>query len=254
MSLLKSLHENFVAPKKKQKLLGVIIDATRPYKTDTAPDFTTRLKIVDESLNCTTGGLNNPKKYIHVFIFSKSLETTPDLTEIGDIVYLKHFDVPLRSKPRIFHTFKPLQLELYPSTNEIKAKKRGNFSKFYVFNGNPPESSDLSIKATDDAEPYVPKPELGNRIQLLRRWSRGFFRENSLLKMNWFGGLKMSIGAQTRDLDMILRLKSIKNTNKEQLVVLEMTDSRNQSFFLQYPRKNEFRVGDVMKIRSVQKM
>lgn len=90
---LKSLHDHFTAPKKKQKILGVIVDATRPYKTEKAPDFTTKIKIIDETLNCTTANMNNPKKYIHLFLYTKTLATAPDITEIGDIIYAKHFDV-----------------------------------------------------------------------------------------------------------------------------------------------------------------
>jgi len=93
---IQPLHAHFIAPKKKQKLLGVIIDATRPYKTETAPDFIIKIKIIDETLNCNTLNLNNPKKYIHIFLYSKTLD--PYVTEIGDIIYLKIFDVLL-----IFH-------------------------------------------------------------------------------------------------------------------------------------------------------
>ena len=147
-------------------------------------------------------------------------------------------------------------MELYGQTNEVKAKKRGNFSKFYVFKGNPTDPTDFSIKFTDDTQVYEPKLDLQAKIQMLRQWSRNFFRENTLLKMNWFGTKQIHVcgNQQSKDFDMILRLKGVKNTNKDALVVLEMTDSKNQSFFLQFPRRNEFKIGDVMKIRSVQKM
>lgn len=88
-----TLLEYYMRPRKKAKLLGVIVDATRPFKTETAPDFTTKIKIIDETLNISTEKLNNNKKYIHVFIYSKSLKEAPDVTRIGDIIYLKYFDV-----------------------------------------------------------------------------------------------------------------------------------------------------------------
>jgi len=149
-------------------------------------------------------------------------------------------------------------LELYSQTNEIKARKRGPFSKFYIFKGNPSDPADFSIKSTDDPEEYEVKEELSERIKLLRQWSRGFFRDNSLTKMNWWGNLKLNVGsplAAQRDFDMILRLKSMKNTNKENMVMLELTDAKNQTFYMQFVGKtNEFKLGDVMKIRSVEKM
>lgn len=89
----KSLYDLYTQPIKKALLIGVIVDATRPYKTEKAPDFTTKIKIIDETLNILTPNINNPKKYIHVFIFSKTLKESPDITQIGDIIYLKHYDV-----------------------------------------------------------------------------------------------------------------------------------------------------------------
>ena len=59
---------------------------------------------------------------------------------------------------------------------------------------------------------------------------------------------------QTVDFDMILRLKNIKATNNNALVVFELNDGKNQSFFLQYSKENDFKVGDVMKIRSIIKL
>ena len=92
MKTTKNLFDYYTRPIKKAKLVGVIIDATRPYKTEKAPDFTTKIKIIDESLNCATN-VSNPKKYIHIFVFSKTLKESPDITQIGDIIYLKHYDV-----------------------------------------------------------------------------------------------------------------------------------------------------------------
>ena len=88
-----NLYDLYIQPIKKAKLVGVIVDATRPYKTEKAPDFTTKIKIIDNTLNITTSNINNPKKYIHVFIYSKTLKESPDITQVGDIIYLRHFDV-----------------------------------------------------------------------------------------------------------------------------------------------------------------
>lgn len=90
--ITKTLLDYYIHPSKKAKIVGVIVDATRPYKTETAPDFTTKIKIIDEALNLLTN-INSQKKYIHVFIYSKTLKEAPDITCIGNIIYLKHYDV-----------------------------------------------------------------------------------------------------------------------------------------------------------------
>jgi hypothetical protein len=72
--------------------MGVVLDATRPYKTPNAADFTTKIKIIDSSLNFSTDIPHN-KKYIHIFLYSKTLNEVPDVLNIGDIIYLRFFDV-----------------------------------------------------------------------------------------------------------------------------------------------------------------
>lgn len=36
---------------------------------------------------------NHDKKFIHVFIYSKYIEEAPIINSIGDIIYLRRFDV-----------------------------------------------------------------------------------------------------------------------------------------------------------------
>lgn len=139
--------------------------------------------------------------------------------------------------------------------NEVKAKKRGSFSKYYVFDGHPEDPKDFEAKASDDPQEYVAKPALLLRIQELRKWSFNFFSKHSLLQMNWFGSFKIDTSSlQTKDFDMILRLHRVKETNTANLVVFELVDAANHTFFLQYSKEHSFNVGDLMKIRSISKM
>lgn len=136
----------------------------------------------------------------------------------------------------------------------MKAKKRGNFSKYYLFDGSTSDFDNYDIKGTDDIEEYETNPLVQLRIQELRRWNKVFFSKQTLMKMNWFGGLKIDITQPFKDFDMILKLKNIKNSNNPTLVVFEMVDANNQSFFLQYSKENYFKVGNIMKIRSIIKL
>lgn len=77
----------------------MILDATRPYKTQNAVDFTTKIKIIDSTLNFATDIPQN-KKYIHIFLYSKSLNEVPDVLNIGDIIYLRFYDVRQKIKKR----------------------------------------------------------------------------------------------------------------------------------------------------------
>ena len=78
-------------PQKKLKTIGVILDATRPYKTESSKDYITKLKIIDESVNSDSD--ISQKKYIHVFVFNNHLQDAPYIEKIGDIIYLKRYDV-----------------------------------------------------------------------------------------------------------------------------------------------------------------
>jgi len=82
--------------------VGVVINATRPYKTPNSVDYVTKIKIIDEKLNVENVNINSDKKYIHVFIYSNDLSEAPVINSIGDIVYLKRFDVLLFDKILIF--------------------------------------------------------------------------------------------------------------------------------------------------------
>lgn len=98
-SSLLTLSEVFNNPGKQQKTVGVIIDATRPFKTSRSFDYVTKLKIIDPTFNGSTNkALKDVKKnYIHVFVYSQKLEDAPSVNQIGEIVYLKRFDVFLFS-------------------------------------------------------------------------------------------------------------------------------------------------------------
>jgi hypothetical protein len=93
---LLALHSN---PEKKVKCLGVILDATKPYRTSRSYDFVTKIKIIDPDLNSTTV-LDHDKKYLHVFIYSKDRKEAPKVMQIGDIIYLRLYDVIKKKSER----------------------------------------------------------------------------------------------------------------------------------------------------------
>lgn len=157
--------------------MGIILDATRPYKTPTAPDFTTKIKIIDSTLNINSP-IESDKKYLHIFLYSKSLNEAPDVLNIGDILYLKFYDV---KKKRIFYFYynNCLQFEKYGNSDEVKGRKKGGFSKFYVFDG---ASNDFNIKYTDNLNDPTISEETKIIIQEKRVWAREFFRNNSRMK------------------------------------------------------------------------
>lgn len=85
-------------PAKKLTTVGIIVNITKPFKTANAEDYVTKLKVIDQSLNCNTllerkEGEKELRKYLHVFIYTKTLELAPSIKCIGDIIYLKRYDV-----------------------------------------------------------------------------------------------------------------------------------------------------------------
>lgn len=69
---------------------AVIIDSTRPYKSHTANDYVTKLKLIDESYNpkMTEGGFKKHKKFYNLFVYTHNIEDAPDVSNIGDIIRL----------------------------------------------------------------------------------------------------------------------------------------------------------------------
>ena len=88
-----SLKEVVQMPSKNQSFLGVVLDATGTYKTDDSIDYLFKAKIIDASYN-PTQPLKNKNKldpFVMVFVFSQKIALSPEVTQIGDILYLKNF-------------------------------------------------------------------------------------------------------------------------------------------------------------------
>jgi hypothetical protein len=74
------------------------------------------------------------------------------------------------------------KLEKYDNGGlEVKAKKKGGFSKYFIFDGL---KDDFQIKYTDfqEGDPKAFSEETTRKIQSLRVWSRQFFSEHSSFK------------------------------------------------------------------------
>lgn len=71
--------------------------------------------------------------------------------------------------------------------------------------------------------------------------------------MNWFGTLQIDMFKVKSDFDMILKLVSQHQTNNG-LVNFVLADALDQKFYLQYNDNSHFKVGDILKIRSIAKM
>ena len=84
---------------KQQKIFrassyGVIIDCTRPYKTQKANDYVTKLKIIDEEYNPKEMDpeFRGQKKFFHLFIYTPIIEEAPNISSVGDIIRIKKFE------------------------------------------------------------------------------------------------------------------------------------------------------------------
>ena len=86
---LNLLHIMQNTPLTSKKSIGIIIDATRPYKNEDIQNYTVRLKIIDDSLNYEALINNNQKKkYVHIFLDTKWKNLCPKSLSIGDIIVL----------------------------------------------------------------------------------------------------------------------------------------------------------------------
>ena len=144
---------------RKIKTVGLILDATCKYKTQTSRDYITKLKIIDEGLN-QDSSVDSQKKYIHIFIFSKNQDQGPKLARIGDIIYLKRFDV-------YFFLIKNKQFSVYQE--EVKGIPNIPANPcYYLFDGDHHSSFDVLDTNSAFETDYYPNDYLQRRIEHLR--------------------------------------------------------------------------------------
>lgn len=106
-SAFKNLADIVEKPEMNLKTIGIIFDATKPYKTPKSMDYVTRLKVIDDSFHLGVNDQAKDKKdkkyYVNVFIYTNKLEDAPTLENIGDIIYLRKFDVYLLISFKFHH-------------------------------------------------------------------------------------------------------------------------------------------------------
>lgn len=79
-------------PKNSQSLIGVVLDVTGAYKTYDSKDYVTKLKVIDSSFNYKSN-TTEYKSFLHVFVYSNTIESGLRANRVGDIVKLTTFDV-----------------------------------------------------------------------------------------------------------------------------------------------------------------
>ena len=231
---LLELYEN---PERKQNAVGVILDVTRTYKTNSSYDFITRVKLIDQSFNPTVVKYRHNKKYIHVFIFTRYVDEAPVFHRVGDILYLQSFD-----------------FEHYTDDgNEVKAKKKSH-SKFMIFDGSP-ACRDYHLLNPSKREVFASDKAIQREIDRLREFNRNFFAQNSLTDLKWFGKLTINFSqCDTGDTDLILRLVDKTDVLPNNVITYTLQDARGQKFYLQLEPRQKLDRGDLLKVRSICKI
>jgi hypothetical protein len=104
-----------IAHNKQFSTIGIIVDATSPYRKDIKKDYCMKLKIIDSSVQ---------DDELYVFLFAKNIDDYPTHLGVGDILFLKNY--------------------LFESQNgKISCKKPYNSleAEFRFFSGKPEETS-----------------------------------------------------------------------------------------------------------------
>jgi Telomeric single stranded DNA binding POT1/CDC13 len=158
---------------KRKSTYGIIIDATRPYKTETTKDYLTKIKIIDESFHPTGSqkkGTAGQREFIHLFIYTTTLEGAPNVTNIGDIIRLRRVDFEHFDND----TFREWQAQI-PSGTPYK--------NWLIYSGRQDDSMDaLSRRNAKITE--LSKPDR-KRILELRSWGADFFSNHSGTSLEW---------------------------------------------------------------------
>lgn len=206
-------------PGKKQTTVGLIVNITKPFKTANAEDYVTKLKVIDQSLNCNTilerkAGEKELRKYLHVFIYTKTLELAPSIKCIGDIIYLKRYD---------FSTYAFTGQE----QEELKCLNRQYYSRYYTFHGFTDSlQTEVDVVQKCSEEDYEPNDILIQRVTALRLFARGYFSKQSLQETYLQGSTDIDQSRQEHtDFDMVLRVVSSTATEQAEMVSLTLQDA-----------------------------
>eukprot|EP00828_Plagiopyla_frontata_P029200 TRINITY_DN3776_c0_g1_i7.p1 TRINITY_DN3776_c0_g1~~TRINITY_DN3776_c0_g1_i7.p1 ORF type:complete len:470 (+),score=73.74 TRINITY_DN3776_c0_g1_i7:119-1528(+) len=228
----------YQSPQKKLKAVGVILDATRPYKTSKSTDYITQIKIIDPSLNYETQ-ISSEKKYLHIFIYSKSLKEAPYITQIGQIIYLKRYDFERKEEYQ----------EVSGKHNHV-AK-----ASYCLFDLNEKQENPFEIVSSDNQFAVDVSEKLKEKIKNLRGWAQSFFAKESLFKIGWFGELIINQEEQDKlvDFDMLLKIQEKNKIPDSQIISYALVDAKGQKFYAQFP-DYKFQVGNLVKLRSVKKI
>ena len=123
-------------PEANQSLMGVVLDVSRNYKTQTSSDYVTRIKLVDSTLNPLTLMQKEQRNYMQVFLFSRHNDELPQIDKIGDILLLKRFN---------FQHFQPRDEKCKPSGPLEVIGKKYPKSAYYVFDWASALENDFSV-------------------------------------------------------------------------------------------------------------
>lgn len=82
IEVIKKIKAEVAHNKQTLSTIGIIVDATNPYRKDIKRDYCMRLKIIDSSYS---------NDFLTVFLFAKNIEQFPSHLAVGDILYLRNF-------------------------------------------------------------------------------------------------------------------------------------------------------------------
>lgn len=148
---------------------GVVIDSTRPYKTQAANDYVTKIKMIDEGYNpkLTEGGFRKHRKFFHLFIYTHRIEDAPEVGSIGDIVRLSRFEFKRFSNNGVVEM-------------QGKSANMDKTSNWLVYSGTDEDDfAPINGKNTTDSEMRAAERK---RLVELREWTRSFFLTSSCKK------------------------------------------------------------------------
>nr|AIT58612.1 Pot1 [Tetrahymena thermophila] len=230
-----TLNELYLKQKRSIHIVAIILDCTAQYKT--ANDYLTRIKIIDDTF-VKVDNNDTKKGYFEVCQFSQLRCKSPKVQKIGDIIYLRRYNVSANDDDRL----------------QIQTNHQAKCS-FHIFDS---EQQHYNVIDSDYDGQLQISEILQERIKQLRSYCFQIFSTKSLMQMIWYGlEPQRENQINKKDFDMLLRIQDIEQIQNFDesldpipMVKLTLIDSDNNNYYLTFQDRN-YTKGQVVKIRSV---
>lgn len=228
-------------PEKICSTMGVILDSTGCYKTNTSYDFVIKMRIIDNTFNCDTMPIVECHPFIIIFLYFNQKTKSKPIPKLGDVILLRNF---------IFDKNK------YKDKIYLMGSFNMSCSSWHIFEGNEGSANTPFLESKNGYKIFWEEKE---KLEKLRSFRTKLFTRKSLEDVCWYKfQLPKNIDDYPiifmKDIDIILRLITIFKVTyqKDTYLKLALVDKTNMMYFAEIKSSEiSLKEGAVYKLRSI---